>query len=84
MLFGHDFNRACPTGAKETPASAQAKAGVQIPIVGVVKNAQHKPERIIGDTKALQAYERDILLANAEAHRFAIESVYKKYCILLK
>ncbi|HVM73507.1 MAG TPA: GIY-YIG nuclease family protein [Candidatus Paceibacterota bacterium] len=47
-------------------------AGVAIPIVGVVKNEAHKPDRLIGDTHAIQAYERDILLANAEAHRFAI------------
>ncbi len=47
-------------------------AGVGIPIVGVVKNEAHKPERLIGDSNAIQAYERDILLANAEAHRFAI------------
>ncbi|HUO56441.1 MAG TPA: GIY-YIG nuclease family protein [Candidatus Paceibacterota bacterium] len=50
-----------------------ASAGVAIPLVGVVKNEAHKPERLIGDKKAIQAYERDILLANAEAHRFAIQ-----------
>jgi excinuclease UvrABC nuclease subunit len=43
-----------------------------IPIVGVVKNEFHKPERLIGDKKSIEAYERDILLANSEAHRFAI------------
>jgi excinuclease ABC subunit C len=48
------------------------KAGIEIPIVGVVKNEFHKPERLIGDKKAIAAYERDILLANNEAHRFAI------------
>lgn len=47
-------------------------AGIQIPLVGVVKNDKHKPERLIGDERAIKAYERDILLANAEAHRFAI------------
>jgi excinuclease ABC subunit C len=47
-------------------------AGVEIPIVGVVKNEFHKPERLIGDAGAIRAYERDILLANNEAHRFAI------------
>jgi excinuclease ABC subunit C len=47
-------------------------AGIVIPVVGVVKNAAHKPERLIGDQQAIKAYERDILLANAEAHRFAI------------
>ena len=48
------------------------KAGIMIPVVGVVKNDKHQPERLIGDTRAIQAYERDILLANGEAHRFAI------------
>ena len=48
------------------------KAGVEIPLVGVVKNQFHKPERLIGDKRAIEAYERDILLANSEAHRFGI------------
>ncbi len=47
-------------------------AGVAVPLVGVVKNKFHKPERLIGDKRAIQAYEKDILLANSEAHRFAI------------
>ncbi len=47
-------------------------AGVAIPIVGVVKNAAHKPERLIGDAKAISEHEGAILLANSEAHRFAI------------
>ena len=47
-------------------------AGVVIPVVGVVKNDAHKPERLIGDSHAIKAYEKDILLANSEAHRFAI------------
>ncbi len=48
------------------------KAGIGVPIVGVVKNEFHKPERLIGDKAVISAYERDILLANNEAHRFAI------------
>ncbi|MCR4281039.1 MAG: GIY-YIG nuclease family protein [Candidatus Kaiserbacteria bacterium] len=47
-------------------------AGIAIPVVAVVKNEFHKPERLIGDAKAISAYEKDILLANQEAHRFAI------------
>jgi excinuclease ABC subunit C len=47
-------------------------AGIEIPVVGVVKNDRHKPEKLIGDKRAIEAYEKDILLANAEAHRFAI------------
>lgn len=48
-------------------------AGVSIPLVGVVKNDRHKPERLIGHEKSIRAHEREILLANNEAHRFAIE-----------
>lgn len=46
--------------------------GVEVPVVGVVKNEFHKPERLIGDRRAIEAFEKDILLANSEAHRFAI------------
>ncbi len=49
-----------------------ANAGIIIPIVGVVKNERHQPERLSGDAKAIEQFERDILLANSEAHRFAI------------
>jgi excinuclease ABC subunit C len=48
------------------------QAGVEVPVVGVVKNEFHKPERLIGDKRSIAACERDILLANSEAHRFAI------------
>jgi len=47
-------------------------AGISIPIVAVVKNDAHKPERLIGDAKMAKLHEKEILLANAEAHRFAI------------
>lgn len=59
-------------------------AGIVIPIVGVVKNDAHKPERLIGDPKSIKAYERDILLANAEAHRFAIAFHRKRRGRLLR
>lgn len=54
------------------------KAGVAIPVVGVVKDDRHKPVRLIGDAKAASLFEKDILLVNAEAHRFAIEWHRKK------
>ncbi len=43
-----------------------------IPIVGVVKNEQHKAERIIGQKQLIETHKHAILLANAESHRFAI------------
>lgn len=49
-----------------------ANAGIMIPIVGVVKDEFHRPTRLAGDEKSISAHEADILRANDEAHRFAI------------
>ncbi|MCK9344790.1 MAG: UvrB/UvrC motif-containing protein [Candidatus Pacebacteria bacterium] len=46
--------------------------GIAIPVVGVVKDEHHRAREIIGDTKSRTTHERAILLANSEAHRFAI------------
>ena len=46
--------------------------GVGIPVVGVVKDEKHRPRDILGRRELIKGRERDILLANAEAHRFAI------------
>ncbi len=43
-----------------------------ITVVGVVKDDRHKPERILGDVHTVKKLESQILLANSEAHRFAI------------
>ena len=54
-------------------AEAEIKAARQvIPVVAVVKNDKHKPERLIGQKILLKIHQQAILLANAEAHRFAI------------
>lgn len=47
-------------------------AGIGVALVGVVKNERHRPERLVGDERVIAAHEKDILLANSEAHRFAI------------
>lgn len=60
------------TGQMRAAEKILKKYGIEIPVVGVVKNEFHRPERLIGDKKAIDAYERDILLANDEAHAFAI------------
>jgi excinuclease ABC subunit C len=52
--------------------------GIKIPVVGVVKDEKHRPRSIAGDRDAIKDRERDILLANAEAHRFAITFNRKK------
>lgn len=43
-----------------------------IPVVGVVKNDAHKPERLLGDATLSTTHKHAILLANNEAHRYAI------------
>lgn len=49
-----------------------AEYGMSIPVVGVVKDEKHRPRNISGDRNLIKEKEREILLANAEAHRFAI------------
>lgn len=47
-------------------------AKVQIQLVAVIKDEHHRPREIIGDAGYVKTYERDALVANAEAHRFAL------------
>lgn len=44
-----------------------------IPVVSVVKDERHKPKGLLGPKEIVETYKRDIILANAESHRFAIE-----------
>lgn len=46
--------------------------GFNIDVVSVVKDDRHKAREIIGMKKHIEKYGPSILLANAEAHRFAI------------
>ena len=46
--------------------------GIKIPLLGVTKDEKHRPRAIQGDRALIAGREHDILLANAEAHRFAI------------
>jgi excinuclease ABC subunit C len=48
------------------------KLGLVIPVVAVTKDERHKPIRVVASQKLRTVYENQILLANAEAHRFAI------------
>ncbi|MCX6735467.1 MAG: GIY-YIG nuclease family protein [Candidatus Parcubacteria bacterium] len=48
------------------------KYGYTIPVLGVVKDEHHRPRNIIGDQKLARLHEKEILLGNSEAHRFAI------------
>lgn len=49
-----------------------SKLNLDIPVVSVLKDERHKPKAILGDKRFGVKYEREILLANSEAHRFAI------------
>lgn len=57
---------------KRAAELALKQHGSVIPVVAVVKNEKHRPERLIGQKKLLDTYKNDILLANAESHRFAV------------
>ena len=46
------------------------RAGVGIPVVGVVKDEFHRPRDIIGEAGV--GHEQSVLLGNNEAHRFAL------------
>ncbi len=45
----------------------------KIPIIGVVKDDKHRAKAIQGDETIIKKYKKIILLANSEAHRFAIK-----------
>jgi excinuclease ABC subunit C len=45
---------------------------ILVPVVSVVKDKAHKPKDILGNKVHVDSHKKDILLANAEAHRFAI------------
>lgn len=57
---------------KETAERVLAHLGLLIPIVAVVKDDRHKAKDILGDPLHVDYHKKEILLANSEAHRFAI------------
>ena len=62
-----------------TAAEAVLKGNeVSIPVVSVVKTEKHTPREILGSKEQTQPYEKSIIAANAEAHRFAIARHRKK------
>lgn len=52
--------------------TALGDAALTIPLIGVVKNKQHKAARLIGPEALAKRFKKEILLSNSEAHRFAI------------
>lgn len=60
------------TAQKNVTERTLKKKNLVVPVVAVVKDNRHKPTRLIGQKKVLDAHKMEILLANEEAHRFAI------------
>jgi len=58
--------------------SVLEKMRISIPIVAVVKDDRHKAKAILGEESLVAKYKKSILLANSEAHRFAIAFHKKK------
>ncbi len=52
--------------------SVLEKSRIKIPMVAVVKDDRHKARAIMGAEDIVAKHKKDIILANAEAHRFAI------------
>ncbi len=48
-------------------------AGLKIPVIAVTKDERHRPKTIQGREELVEKYKKEILLANSEAHRFAIK-----------
>jgi excinuclease UvrABC nuclease subunit len=47
-------------------------------VIAVTKDNHHKPKALLGDENIIKRYKKEILLANHEAHRFAIAFHRKK------
>ena len=56
---------------KKAAEAVFAEAGVGIPVAAVVKDEKHRPREVIGALRA-GVSEADAVLANSEAHRFAL------------
>ncbi len=48
------------------------KHSVSVPVVAVVKDERHSAKEVLGDAEIIEVHKNAILLANSEAHRFAI------------
>lgn len=56
---------------KKAAETVLSDAGMNIPVVAVVKDERHRPREVIGALRA-GISEADAVLANAEAHRFSL------------
>ncbi|OIP77930.1 MAG: hypothetical protein AUK16_00980 [Parcubacteria group bacterium CG2_30_44_11] len=60
------------TAQKNVAEHVLKKFGLVIPVVAVVKDDRHHPIRLLTGAKMREQFGDQILLANAESHRFAI------------
>lgn len=60
------------TAQKNAAEFILRKHALVIPVVAVVKDEKHRPQRLIGQKRLLELHQQSILLANTESHRFAI------------
>lgn len=56
---------------KKAAETVLSELGIRIPVVAVVKDEKHRPREILGSLRA-GLKDADVVLANAEAHRFAL------------
>jgi excinuclease ABC subunit C len=60
------------TAQKNIATKVLQEAGLKMNLVAVTKDERHRPKLIQGEGSIISKYEDNILLANSEAHRFAI------------
>lgn len=56
---------------KKTAQAVLKDAGIEIPVAAVVKDEKHRPKGVLR-SKTLKVHDSDIIMANAEAHRFSL------------
>jgi excinuclease UvrABC nuclease subunit len=62
--------------SKEVETNEMSPGGLaalkNISFVAVTKNKSHKASKLIGDKGAIENFQKEIIMANAEAHRFSL------------
>lgn len=59
-------------GVAQLNAAKEEFGGKGVEVVSVVKDERHRAREVLGNKKIVSTWEKSILLANSEAHRFAI------------
>ena len=59
-------------GQHNAAAEILRELNQDVPLVSVIKDDRHKPKGFHGREDLIKVHKKDILLANSEAHRFAI------------